>query len=251
MSTTLWRAYADLAWLEPIISAPGDYAEETEFFVRAIREHARIETETLLHLGCGAGVNDFTFKRHFAVTGVDLSEDMLRLAGALNPQARYLSGDMRDVELAESFDAVAIPDSIGHMITAADLRSTIANATRHLKPGGVLLVVTSLQEEFQDNNFVYTGAREDVEVTIFENNYVVKPHRTTYEATVVYLIRREGALEIHSDRCTLGLFSLATWLSLFQEAGLEVAQERMDHCYDRFITGEGCYPLRVFVCCKP
>jgi len=40
-----------------------------------------------------------------------------------------------------------------------------------LKPGGVLLIVANIKEEFRENNFVYTGSKGDVEVTIFENNY--------------------------------------------------------------------------------
>ncbi len=81
--------YGDLAWLWPIISPPEDYAEETELFSRVIREHSRIEVKTLLHIGCGAGHNDHVFKKHFEVTGIDNSEEMLKLARELNPEVTY------------------------------------------------------------------------------------------------------------------------------------------------------------------
>ena len=58
-----WLAYDEIAWTEQIIAPPNEYAEETEFLVNAIEEHAKIKVKTLLHLGCGAGGNDCIFKR--------------------------------------------------------------------------------------------------------------------------------------------------------------------------------------------
>lgn len=251
MKKNKWRPYSDLAWIESIITSPDDYVEETESFVKAIKGNSKIEARTLLHLGCGAGGNDYTFKRYFKVTGVDISKDMLEIARNLNPEVTYVCGDMRKIELKECFDTVVIPDSIGHMTTVGDLRKAIITASDHLKPGGVLLIVAHISEEFRENNFVYTGSQGDIEVTVFENNYVLKPAQTTYEATVVYLIRRRGKLEIHSDWCTIGIFPLATWLSLLKDVGLDVNQIRIEHSYDRFIVGEGKYLLRLFICSKP
>ncbi len=244
---TDWRAYTDLAWTEPIITAPEDYVEEAEIFVRAIKESSRVRVGTLLHLGCGAGVYDYAFKKHFQVTGVDISREMLALAKKLNPEVEYIRGDMREVNLGRKFDAVAIPDSICHMATVDELRKTFAAASGHLKPGGALLVVTYVSEDYRDNNFVYTGAKGDVEVTIFENNYIVRPGRRSCETTVVYLIRRKGKLEIHHDSFTAGLFPLKTWLGLFREAGFKVEQRKLKHLYDRFVMEKGEYVLRMFV----
>jgi len=97
------RAYSDLAWTELIVASPDEYVEETELLVNAIKERSKIEVKTLLHLGCGAGGNDYTFKRHYKVTGVDISENMLEIARDLNPEAVYHHGDMRTIELGELF----------------------------------------------------------------------------------------------------------------------------------------------------
>jgi SAM-dependent methyltransferase len=251
MEKPKWRAYSELAWTEPIIAPPEEYVEETELFSKIIKEHSKIKPKTLLHLGCGAGGNDYTFKKHFKVTGVDISEDMLEIARNYNPEVTYLHGDMRTVKLYECFDVVAIPDSIGYMTTVEDLKSAIITAYNHLKPGGVLLIVANIKEEFTENNFVYTGSKGDVEITVFENNYIPDPDRTTYEATVIYLIRHKGKLEIHTDCHIIGLFKLDTWLDLLKEAGLEVKQVKIEHSYDRFVLGEGKYPLLMFICVKP
>lgn len=143
-----WPSYSELAWTEPIIAPPEEYEEETELFIKVIKEHSRIEPNTLLHLGCGAGGNDYTFKMHFKVTGVDISEGMLEIARKQNPEVTYIYDDMRSIELRECFDAVAIPDSIGYMTTLEDLRSAVLTAYMHLKPGGVLLIIASIAEQF-------------------------------------------------------------------------------------------------------
>lgn len=251
MQPNKWLSYGDLAWTESIITSPGDYADETEFYINIIKENSEIETKTLLHLGCGAGGNDYIFKKHFKVTGVDISEEMLGIAREINPEVTYLHGDMRNIDLKACFDAVAIPDSIDYMATLPELELTIGAASKHLKPGGVLLIVAKTREEFRENNFCYTGAKDDVEITIFENNYIPKTDRSTYEATLVYLIRKQCKLSIHTDCHILGLFSQTEWLSLIKGAGLEVMQRRLDGAYDRFILGEGEYPMQVYVGLKP
>lgn len=248
---TKWRSYSELAWTEPIVAPPDEYAEDTELLSRIIKEHSKIEPKTLLHLGCGAGGNDYIFKRHFKVTGVDISKGMLKIAKQLNPEVNYYNHDMRTLELEEYFDVVAIPDSIGYMITVKDLKRAIFTSFKHLKPGGILLIVANIKEEFTENNFFYTGSKKDIKIIVFENNYIPDPDGTTYEATIIYLIRQKGKLEIHSDRHIIGLFKLEIWLTIFKEFDFKVKQIKMEHSYDRFILGEGKYPLIIFACTKP
>ena len=251
METPRWRSYAELAWTEPIITPPEDYVEETDLLAELIKGHSKIAVKKLLHLGCGAGGNDYAFKRHFDVTGVDIAEGMLEVAKQVNSEVVYHLGDMRTVELGESFDAVTIPDSIGHMTTVEDLRAAINTSRKHLNPGGVLLITANVADDFSANNFAYTGSSGDIEITVFENNYIPDPAGTTYEATFVYLIRNKGELEIATDHGNIGLFKLETWLELFKEEGLEVEEIKLEHGYDRFIMGEGEYPQHIFVCIKP
>lgn len=247
MKANQWLSYGDLAWTEPVLASPADYIEENEIYVRLIKKHAGHDVKDLLHLACGAGGNDFTFKQHFRVTGVDISEEMLRIARKLNPEVNYAHGDMCSVDLKKRFDAVAIPDSIDYAATLHELKATITTACKHLRPGGVLMIVAKTREEFQENNFCYTGSKGDTEITAFENDRVCGDDRSSYEATIVYLIRYGEKLKIYTDRHVLGLFSQEQWLSTLHGAGLEVEQKRMDELYEQYILGEGKYPMRIFI----
>ena len=78
-----WLSYNDLVWTEVVISSPEEYREEIELFCNTIKNSSKIQPKTLLHLGCGAGIYDHTLKEYFKVTGVDISNGMLRIAEKL------------------------------------------------------------------------------------------------------------------------------------------------------------------------
>jgi len=242
------RLYSDLAWTWPIISPVEDYIEETKLFSALVREHSKIEVKTLLHLGCGGGHNDYTFKKHFKVTSADISEEMLRLAKKLNPEVNYQYGDMRTIRLEERFDAVMALDSIGYMKTEEDLQRTFITAYEHLKPGGVFLTfVEQISGQFKQNNTTCsTHSKGDVEITFIENYYDLDPTDTNYEATFIYLIRAGGKLEVQSDRHLCGIFKLETWLELLKATGFEVKQVKFTH--STFTEGES-HPM--LFCFKP
>jgi ubiquinone/menaquinone biosynthesis C-methylase UbiE len=242
-----WIAYNDLAWTEDWVADPAEYEDEVMIYVDLIKRTAAEPPSTLLHLGSGAGGHDSIFKRHFAVTGVDLSLGMLNKARVAHPDIEYLEGDMRTLRLNRQFDAVAIPDSIDYMTTLDDLRQAIQTAVAHLKTGGVLLVVGKTEETFQYNNFAYTGEKDSVHVTVLENNYINPFHPNTYEATLVYLIRQQGELTIHTDHQVLGLFSQATWEKVFNDAKLPMQKTNLNGIYDKYLLGDGKYPLTIFV----
>jgi SAM-dependent methyltransferase len=237
------RLYGDLAWTWPIISAPEVYVEESEQFAALIREHSQIEAETLLHLGCGGGHNDWTLKKHFRLTGADMSEDMLALAKRRNPEATYLTGDMRTLRLGESFDAVVMFDAIDYMLAEDDLRAAFQTAFLHVKPGGVFVTYEGIKPEMYRQNHVehQVGREGDVEIVFIENYYDPDPSDTTIEATFVYLIRRGGKLEIETDRHVCGLFPTETLLTLLRETGFEVKE----------LPGKTPEDATTFICLKP
>ena len=81
-----YRLYADLASWWPLISAPQEYAEEAAE-AATILNSAAIDVRDVLELGSGGGHNAVHLKRHFSLTLVDLSEDMLAVSRRLNPES--------------------------------------------------------------------------------------------------------------------------------------------------------------------
>jgi SAM-dependent methyltransferase len=242
-----WKAYNELAWTEDWLADPAGCEEEAGKYVDLIRSNAATPPATMLHLGSGAGGMDRVFKRHVAVTGVDLSAGMLARARAAHPEIEYIEGDMRSLRLGRQFDIVAIPDAIDYMASLEDLDRAIGTAKRHVKPGGLLLVIGKTAETFQDNNFAYVGERDDVHVTLLENNHVDRRRPNTYEATFVYLVRQGGTLDVHIDRHVLGLFSQADWERVFHRHEFELRQSAVDGVYESHLLAGGAYPMQAFI----
>jgi SAM-dependent methyltransferase len=240
-----WIVYNELAWVDQVLGLVEDSAEEALIYIEALKKHFPEKKPDMLHLGCGAGGHDFHFKEHFTVTGIDLSGGMLEIARKTNPEINYLQGDMRTVELGRKFDIVIIPDSIAYMTTIDDLRGTLQNCVKHLNEGGVLLVVIHTREEFRNNNFAYTGEKDGVHVTVLENNHIISD--SSYEASLFYLIRRDGKREIFQEVHTLGLFPYEKWQEIFQECGLKMEEQNLDHLYEPYLLNEGEYKLKMLI----
>src|SRR5437660_3920654 len=131
------KLYNELAEWWPIMAAPAEYREEALFFDRLLSESSNPPPRTVLDLGSGSGNNAFHLKAHFAMTLVDMSPQMLAVNRAVNPECEHLQGDIRNLRLGRTFDAVFVHDAVCHMTTASDLRAATETACAHLRPGGV------------------------------------------------------------------------------------------------------------------
>ena len=225
------RLYTDLAWVWPFVSPPEDYPEEVETFRARFGRHGVPDGAPVLHLGCGGGSIDWHLKRHYRVTGVDVSSGMLAHARSLNPEVEYLEGDMRDVRLGREFGAVLLHDAVAYMTTPADLRAAYTTAAAHLAPGGVLVTLPEeLRSRFRQHRVQSeTHARGDVSVTTVEVDYDPDPADTSFESTYMFLIRQPGRpLQIEIDTHLVGLYDVDQVLTVLREAGFDPRPEPWD-----------------------
>jgi len=111
---------------------------EAKFALRALK---LIPGARLLDLCCGAGRHSRALaKAGLAVTGVDLSEDLLHAArtDSKGLNIEYLRADMRAVPLHDnSMDGVvSLFTSFGYFAAETENERVITEVTRVLKPGG-------------------------------------------------------------------------------------------------------------------
>jgi len=238
------RLYSDLAWLWPIWEDVEVYREESEIFSRLIKKHTLIRVQSLLDIGCGGGKNAFHLKRHFEVTGTDISRSMLTNARKLNPECRFRFADMRDFNLRRQFDSVLVNDATAYMTTPRDLLKAFKVAHRHLKAGGVMIThPEECRESFKQNETtIWKAKTDDTDVTFIENQYDPDPKDSTYEKTLLYLIRKRRKLRIEHDFHVCGLFALRTWTECLRKAGFRVSESRLRHAAKN---------IPVFCCVKP
>lgn len=221
------RLYDDLAAWWPLVSAPGDYAEEAGVYRRVLDTATEGELRRVLELGSGGGNNASHFKHHFEMTLVDLSPHMIDVSRALNPDCEHVVGDMRTVRVSRHFDAVFIHDGIGYITERADLESVVRTAYVHCRPGGaVLLVPDALRDSFQPATSHGGHDGNGRAVRYLEWVYDPDPEDTTYIADYVFVLREARSIpEVVFDRHELGLFAQSTWLEILRAVGFEATHQ--------------------------
>jgi SAM-dependent methyltransferase len=111
---------------------------------------ARRRGPRLLELACGTGRLTLPLARAgFAITGLDLSPEMLRIARGklerepreVQARVRLVQGDMSDFALGEPADLAFLPySSLFHLHTRAQRAGCLSCVHRHLIPGGAAVI---------------------------------------------------------------------------------------------------------------
>jgi trans-aconitate methyltransferase len=215
--------YTDLAGWFHLLTSPHEYEEEAELFLSVVRDHLSIGPgTTLLELGSGGGNMASHYKRFFKTTLTDISEEMLAVSREINPDCDHIPGDMRDLRLGREFNVVFIHDALDYLTTEADLRAAIHTAFIHTRSGGIAVLEPDCIEETFRTGSSCGGNDGDGRAMRYLEWVRERNPDGTYFAEYAMLLREDGkpARCIHESHLH-GLFSRATWMRLFREAGFE------------------------------
>lgn len=222
------KLYKELADWWPLMSPHTEYEEEAGLYLEIIRRH-HTGVRKAVEFGSGGGSNAFYLKRAFEMTLTDLSEDMLRVSRALNPDCRHLQGDMRTIDAGTEFDLVFIHDAITYFTDKQDLLAVMRNAKRHLNESGILLIMTDqFTETFRpgtNHGGTDGGGRG---MRYLEWTFDSDPGDHATETEYLYILKeRNGAIAREHDSARSGLFAMAEWEELLEEAGFGAVFERV------------------------
>jgi hypothetical protein len=146
------------------------------------------------------------------------------------------------VRLGRTFDAVFLHDAVMYMTTEDDLRAALETVAVHLAPDGVALVAPDATRETFAEATEHGGGEDEKgrQARYLEWTLPPEPDGTTYDVHYAFLLRDvDGAVRVVHDVHHEGLFPRATWLSLFQEVGLDAELAvRTIECkeYDSFVA---------------
>lgn len=199
-----------------------DYEREAAQVHGFIGQYCRSGGGALLDVACGTGQHLIYLQGWYQAEGLDLDENMLRIARERMPDLPFHHASMVDFKLDRRFDAIAcLFSAIGYVKTEARLRQAIATMAGHLRPGGVLLVepwhgpeawevgslrwLTIDQPDLKIARMSISQREDDVAVLVFH-----------------YLVGTPQAIDYFTERHELGLFTHQHYLDAFQTAGLDV-----------------------------
>jgi len=128
------------------------YRAEVEKVVALVKQYKLSDGDALLDIACGTGAQAAYLRDYFAVTGIDISDEMLAIAKDKVKDAVFVNANMCDYDLGRQFDVIVnLYGSIGHVESVAHLKMAMKCASRHLKPGGVFILTPwSTKESFNE-----------------------------------------------------------------------------------------------------
>lgn len=129
---------------DPVALLRAESKTKTPWIVDQLKRHNLLtSTTTVLDVGCGAGFLSNELAKHdLRVTGVDLSEESLRVAAHYDQtkSVRYQTADAYHLPFADaSFDVVTAMDFLEHVERPGEV---IQEFSRVLKPGGLFIFHT-------------------------------------------------------------------------------------------------------------
>lgn len=197
-----------------------DYAAESAE-LHALIQARRPGARSLLDVACGTGGHLVHLSEWYDVEGLDLDPGMLGQARRRLPTVSLHEADMASFSLDRRFDAVTcLFSSIGYLSSRDELERAVATFSRHLKPGGVVVIDGWVRpERWHDPGTV------NVETVHADDRTVVRVSRSSREGAVTclemhYLAATREQIEHLVDHHRLTLFTEDDYEAAFRAAGL-------------------------------
>ncbi|MCE7742663.1 MAG: class I SAM-dependent methyltransferase [Candidatus Heimdallarchaeota archaeon] len=152
-----------------------DYEEEFKIYDKYL---SKIKAKKILELGCGSGnMAKLFIKNKYDYIGLDCSKEMIALSKEFVPKGKFLLGDMRNLELEETFDAVLVTGrTFTHMTTNHDVMFALNSIHEVLNHEGWLIF-----DNF-DASIIFTDFRETSQnKTMFENRKYLRLSETSFD----------------------------------------------------------------------
>ena len=100
----------------------------------------------VLDIACGTGVlfPDYIEREVSSVTGIDISDEMLKVAKDKFPQVRLICDDAETYDFQDKYDVIMIYNAFPHFPNPENL---LLNLSKNLKDGGRLTVAHGISEK--------------------------------------------------------------------------------------------------------
>ncbi len=133
--------YSGLAKYYDAIYSWKDYSSEVRFIRKLIASSKKSGGNELLDVGCGTGRHIALLLDDFKCTGLDLSDEMLRIARRNVKGAKFVKGNMFGFELHKKFDVIlCLFSAIAYAKTDEKLKGTLSSFSSHLRDGGIVII---------------------------------------------------------------------------------------------------------------
>jgi SAM-dependent methyltransferase len=218
-------AYTSRPDLYDRVYAFKDYAAEAAALTRLVRDRSP-DTRTLLDVACGTGKHLEHLRAEFDCEGVDLDEGLLTVARARVPDVPLQQADMRDFDLGRTFDVVTCLFSAIGFVGGPDGLDAAAEAlTRHLAPGGLLLVEPWLTPDAWIPGRPHVLAHDEPGIALARVTLGGVRGERVSTTEMHYVVATAAGVEYFVELHEPYLFTDGEMRGAFERAGLEVEHD--------------------------
>jgi len=206
-------------------AADKDYAAEVSKAHKIIQQHKSSPGKALLDVACGTGAHAGLLSRYYQVEGLDLDPEILSVARRKHPKLQFHQGDMARFDLGRQFDIiVSLFSSIGYVRTKSRLQRAARTMSRHLLPGGVLLVEPWFSPRRWKPGRSFVLKIDKPSLKIVRMSHSGQRGRVSV-LEFQYLIGTSKGIEHRAEIHELGLFTHREYMDAFKAAGLNVLHD--------------------------
>ena len=180
------------------------------------------EAKTLLDVACGSGKHLTYLKENFDVQGLDLNEELIKVAQRRCPDVKFHHKDMTDFSLEQKFDAVVcLFSSIGYVCTVENLNKAIKCMVDHLTPGGILVLEPWITKEKYWQKHLAANYVDQPDLKIaWMYNHEMEENKSVFN--ISYMVGTAEGVDNFSEKHVMGLWTEEEYDGAFRNAGLEV-----------------------------
>jgi len=161
-------------------------------FEKLLQKYDISSQGNILDLCCGTGhMAQHLIEQGYQVTGIDISEAMLKYARENAPNAQFLCDDVRSFDLPSTFDAVISPSgSLNHMMSIEELKQVFIKAYNSLVDNGIFLFGLNLEDGCASWNGLSDGDVQDNYAWACCDSYDPKSQIGEFKITIFQLINQ-------------------------------------------------------------
>jgi ubiquinone/menaquinone biosynthesis C-methylase UbiE len=200
------------------------YEDWASFYRDILQGMGIADGSAVAECACGTGNLTIPLSRHYRITGIDISQDMLSLAAGKARNAgqniRFVRQDMRALSLHKPVDAVLCTcDGFNYLAAPGDAQRFLQAAFEALRPGGVLALDISTLHKLRTT--LGTGVRtlvDDDIAYIWHSRWCPEEYLCRMELTI-FARRADGTYDRIEESQVQRAYPQADVTRLLHEAG--------------------------------
>lgn len=192
----------------------------------------------MLDVACGTGKHMEYLRNDFNIDGIDLSINQVTAARKKFPNNRIEQSNMIDFDMNDNYDiVVCLFSSIGYLLTKDNLDESVRCMTRHLKPGGILLIEPWIrQSQFRPNHISFESAQIPDKLAVARTGITTAEGKIT-TLNLHHMVTAQEGVSHFVENHKLAMFDDEEFIDSFNKAGLRADVDPVGLTNRRLIIG--------------